>query len=245
MGPAAPADGGAAADRAEPGPSRGRERLPEAGYLIFGDSFSRIFSLVRHAEIGIKPYKGGSAKGLTKPGNTNREDIAKTLAQRPGTHTAVFVFGSVDVHMSYYYCKYGREPPEEIDLEAIARAYVAFVAGLPGPAQRLVVGAYPSSLIEAESVPKSVAAYGVLSEAQAARVDLADCSLAARQGRTRAFNAALRAACAEHAAVDFVDICDELLDPATLQLRPAYLDISTCNIHVVWETTILLWLQRR
>ena len=60
-----------------------------------GDSFSRIFSLVRHAEIGIKPYKGGSAKGLTKPGNTNREDIAKTLAQRPGTHTAVFVFGSV------------------------------------------------------------------------------------------------------------------------------------------------------
>ena len=128
MGPAAPADGAAAASRAEPGPSRG-ERLPEAGYLIFGDSFSRIFSLVRHAEIGIKPYKGGSAKGLTKPGNTNREDIAKTLAQRPGTHTAVFVFGSVDVHMSYYYCKYGREPPEEIDLEAIARAYVAFVAG--------------------------------------------------------------------------------------------------------------------
>ena len=81
--------------------TRGRERLPEAGYLIFGDSFSRIFSLVRHAEIGIKPYKGGSAKGLTKPGNTNREDIAKTLAVFGGFTEGLQLFASFAILLNF------------------------------------------------------------------------------------------------------------------------------------------------
>ena len=35
-----------------------RERLPRDGYLFFGDSFARIFTLVSHPEVGVKAFKG-------------------------------------------------------------------------------------------------------------------------------------------------------------------------------------------
>ena len=113
----------------------------------------------------------------------------------------------------------------------------------------MIVGAYPSSLLEPTDVPQSLMAYGVLSEEQAGKIDLADCTLAKRQGRVREFNKHVKAACAalrwpENELVTYMDVFDELVDPESQRLKPAYLDISTCNIHVVWESTIMLWLQR-
>ena len=108
-----------------------RGRMPDGGFLFFGDSFVRIFTLVNHPEIFVKAYKGASAKGLTKDGNENREDILTSLNEHPSTQAAVFVFGNVDVHMSYYYCKHGRSPPESPNFAKIAGDYVDFVASLP------------------------------------------------------------------------------------------------------------------
>ena len=41
-------------------------------------------------------------------------------------------------------------------------------------------------------------------------------------------------------------LIEAALQPLTgiRQLRPDYLDISQLNIHIVWETTILVWLQK-
>ena len=121
------------------------------GYCFFGDSFVRLFGLVKHPDIMIHPYKGASCRGLGKEGNENREDILRRLEARPNTRGAVFVFGNVDVHLSYYYCLHGKEKPTTIDFEGIARDYVTFVAGLPGEGlRRAIVGCYPSSLVEKE-----------------------------------------------------------------------------------------------
>ena len=79
-----------------------RDRLPDAGFLFFGDSFARIFTLVNHPDVGVKAFKGATAKGLTKELNENRLDIHRALTSRPDTKAAVFVFGNVDVHMSHY-----------------------------------------------------------------------------------------------------------------------------------------------
>ena len=143
-------------------------------------------------------------------------------------------------------------PPEEPRFDKIAKDYVDFVASLPAgsgksPLERIVVGAYPSSLEKAEDVPQSIAAYGVLTEEQAATIDLADSTLAKRQGRVKEFNVHLKAACEASTCtpkVTYVDVFDELVDPDTLMMRSQFLDISVMNIHVVWETTILLWLER-
>ena len=37
--------------------------------LVFGDSFGRIFSLVKPEIITVYPYKGATLKGLTKKNN--------------------------------------------------------------------------------------------------------------------------------------------------------------------------------
>ena len=83
---------------------------------------------------------------------------------------------------------------------------VEAVATLPGSEAmgRTVIGAYPSSLVEAPSVPMSIVAYGVLTEEQAATIEPADCALESRQARVRAFNDALRS-CKREAPADFLD----------------------------------------
>ena len=93
-----PADGaaGAAAERTS---SAGAAAASGAGeYLLFGDSFVRLFGLVKHADIKIHAYKGATARGLSKEKNEHRVHIAKQLATRAAAgkeaRAAVFVFGT-------------------------------------------------------------------------------------------------------------------------------------------------------
>ena len=44
---------------------------------------------------------------------------------------AIFTFGNVDVHFSYYYSLHGKAVPQRIDFESIARDYVDFVESSP------------------------------------------------------------------------------------------------------------------
>ena len=241
-----PADGaaGAAAERTS---SAGAAAASGAGeYLLFGDSFVRLFGLVKHADIKIHAYKGATARGLSKEKNEHRVHIAKQLATRAAAgkeaRAAVFVFGNVDVHFSYYYTRYAKK--KQIDFEGIARDYVDFVAGLPA-ASRVIVGAYPSSITEDAQAVASLIPYSILTKEQAAKVDAADATLRARQGRVRTFNRLLAARCAEK-GVSYHDTFDEMTveEKDGPRLRPEYVDLSDLNIHVVWETTILLWVER-
>ena len=59
------------------------ERSAPVKYLLFGDSFVRLFGLVKHREIKLQAFKGSSAKGLTREGNENRDAIERTLAENP------------------------------------------------------------------------------------------------------------------------------------------------------------------
>ena len=80
--------------------------------LFFGDSFVGCFSLLPpKPNLILKKFKGATAKGLTRDTNENRQFVLGTVARlyekraRRPVNQAVFVFGNVDVHMSYYYCR--------------------------------------------------------------------------------------------------------------------------------------------
>ena len=70
---------------------RGAEGLhrPVAAYCFFGDSFVRLFGLVRHPEVSVQAFKGATCRGLGKEGNENRVDITRRLAAKPETKVAV------------------------------------------------------------------------------------------------------------------------------------------------------------
>ena len=71
--------------------------------IVFGDSFARIFSLVKPETITVYPYKGATLKGLTKKNNSNRIRIEKIISNELTAKYAIFVFGQVDLNLSFYY----------------------------------------------------------------------------------------------------------------------------------------------
>ena len=184
--------GPAAARRSGPPSAQSPDRAahqrggPKAAF--FGDSFVRLFGLIDEPTIKVRGFKGGSAKGLGREGNENRNTITSSV-ERMGSNVErlVFVFGSVDVHLSFYYMKYVKG--EDINLEEIAERYVDFVAGLPSDPSviKTIVGVYFSPLEDADVGP-SLHSYGSLTEEQAALVSESDdAKLKNRQDRVMFF----------------------------------------------------------
>ena len=249
--------------------------------VFFGDSFIKLFKLLNdytdsvlktRRRIEVHKYKGASAKGLCREDNENRKKIRYEVQniRRKRSHNAyhkverlVFCFGSVDIHMSYYYKKFvmGEELLEE-DLKAIATDYVDFVASLEtvvGPTAsslpKLIVGIYPSPLRQ-EDVGVSLRHYWSLEDdIQIQAVDDSDdSSMASRQARVYLFNLALMERCEYHndnhnpnGPLEYWDVVDEVLtktSDGTLEVKEAYRDVSDLNIHLVHETTLQLWIEK-
>ncbi len=193
--------------------------------------------------IEVVPFKGGSAKGIGREENENRAKIQRLVNQvRP--ERLVFCFGSVDVHLSYFHA---RVNGKEVDYEAVARHYLDFIhtdlTEVVPPDMITIVGVYPSPLDD-DDVAEAVANYGSMEKDQVHLLDgTRDVSNEARQGRVRLFNSHLREGCARHGFF-FDDVYDEMMDPATDKMKDSFRDVSSHNIHVVWETTVLLWMKR-
>lgn len=210
-------------------------------FAFFGDSFVRLFGLVEHSSIEVQAFKGGSAKGLGRVGNQNREHITRYVNEQRQLKRCIFSFGNVDVHMSYFYKKYVLQ--EGIDLDDVAKTYVKFVASLPTKAKRTIVGVYPSPL-EDKDVAPSLLKYGSIKEEQMEMVAASDdAKLRLRQERVMSFNRILAIECQKH-GIEYVDLMQEIMDSNTLKILEAYRDVSDLNVHIIWETTILLWLEK-
>jgi hypothetical protein len=135
---------------------------------------------------------------------------------------------------------------------------------------KTIVGIYPSAPDD-DYVRPALVAYQSLTEEQAKGIPPVDVLLQTRQDRVIRFNQILQQACLEK-GINFVNIFDDLCscdndnnndnnDSAATagtgtgtttagttdgvpRLKDAYRDISKCNIHVVWETTLLLWMRK-
>jgi len=205
--------------------------------LFFGDSFIKLFALLSDysdsvlktsRRIEVHKYKAASAKGLCREGNENQNDIRARIEKLttttctsttnnnstnnncyPNLERLVFCFGSVDVHMSYYYKKFVQKAPlSNRDLQEIAANFVDFVAGLDVHAnsnsnnktlKKILVGIYPSPLLD-QHVGASLKAYGSLeTQGQVKAVDASeDRKMLVRQARVQLFNDTLKERCRYH-----------------------------------------------
>ncbi len=271
-----------------------RQKFAHVKAIFFGDSFIKLFGLLNDysdsvlkapQRIEVQKYKAASAKGLCRDGNENRAKILKTIEtvrRQNELHSSsnhpskayqnlerlVFCFGSVDVHMSFYFKKYVQgQPLTNDDLRTIAINYVDFVSDLETtnasdtstfnrPLTKLIVGIYPSPLCD-KDVGASLLAYGSLeNEEQVAAVDDSDDKhIELRQARVDLFNKALRERCDYHnnqetnnGKLEYWDVRDELLTRDEINQRPkvkdAYKDVSDLNIHLIHETTLQLWVKK-
>jgi hypothetical protein len=203
-------------------------------------------------------FKGAAAKGIGRQGNPNRFKIIDAIVRKTNNKSdktnivnnqrtkLVFCFGSVDVHLSYYYKKVNKDG-DVFDLSEIAESYLAFINTLTSyiPANNItIVGIYPSPLQTDEDVRSSLCNYGSVQEDQLHFLDPDDdLSIAARQRRVRQYNMYLQRLCQQYGFY-YDDVVDEMLDSTTYQIKPSFRDVSDRNIHVIWETTLLLWQER-
>lgn len=226
--------GGAVAER-----STWRRPQPRSdpNIIFFGDSFVRLFGLVENPKMKVKAFKGASAKGLGRAGNENRDEITKQV-QRLQPDRIILCFGNVDLHLSFYFTKYTKDGPT-IDLQTVAQSYVDFAATLPAKHVH-IVGVYPSAVQE-DYIVASLRAYGAIGEDIEVSQD--DISIVNRQRRVQEFNQHIEQECEKHGIV-FDSSFSEMVDSQTDSIKPTFQDVSPYNIHVVWETTILLWLER-
>jgi len=273
---------------------RDHHDLSEVKAIFFGDSFIKLFGLLNEYSdsvlktprtIEVQKYKAASAKGLYREGNENRTKICQTMdyiRRQNSNHKTnnlnkmyqhlerlVFCFGSVDVHMSFYFKKFAKHQGlTEDDLRDIATNYVDFVAGLETgsstnpqqqqPLTKLIVGIYPSPLCD-KDVGASLLAYGSLETAdQVAAVDASDeKTIESRQARVDLFNQTLKERCCFHneksaegggnGILEYWDVRDEILTldgDGRPRVKDAYKDVSDLNIHLIHETTLQLWVSK-
>lgn len=201
-------------------------------FHVFGDSFTFPFTLVDMGALKVHRFSGATASGVSKPENRNRRRIDDVLS-KGGAPCALFVFGTVDLHLSYYHNLW--EKGKRTDFAAIARRYLAFVRGL-NALHKCVVGPFPSTVPD-DKVVGQVMAYGSASEAAIARAGARAVARATRFSerlrRHQRFRDCLRKEC-DDAGVAFVDPFP-MLTGADGRLLPRFADPSEYSIHVLFE----------
>ena len=172
---------------------------------FFGDSFVRLFGLIQHPSLRVTAFKGATAKGIGRLGNENRDTITRFVRNHCNSlERCIFSFGSVDVHLSFYYKKYNQQQQpqqddddnnnddeeeeneegrreqqqRELDFNEIAEQYVSFVASLQPMLHycntQCIIVGVYPSPLDDKDVGQSLVNYGSLSEEQAAMVMQSD-----------------------------------------------------------------------
>ncbi|GAA5834827.1 hypothetical protein JCM11251_002035 [Rhodosporidiobolus azoricus] len=227
---------------------------PPPQLVVFGDSFSSVFILLRN-KVQVYKYKGASARGLSNPSSSLQvgPDIVRRLeVLRPSS--CLFMFGSVDLHINYLWQLKAKGPsalrPDEW-VQNTASAYTAFLAKQVLPLARqasmkiYVAGATPP-IVEDRYLEASTEKY--LEKQGAGRLPPLSraCQphdFATRTAMVLRFNSHIAAFCKRHPHLHFVDISRHIVSSSLpRRVKPQFVDPEDpTNIHLVWESTIRFW----
>ena len=132
------------------------------------------------------------------------------------------------------------------NIDEVAHDYVTTICSfkeLQPNANFTVVGCYPSSLDD-DDVPMSLMLYGAIPEELKSNISLDDTLLLRRQNRVIEFNEKLQFYCEQY-SINYIDLYNEQIDVNTNKLQDIFRDVADMNIHVIWETTLGLWLEKQ
>lgn len=210
----------------------------------FGDSFIGIFTLVDNCR--VFKFKGATAKGLARPDSVSRlkiNDVISSLNLKTREESCfIFQFGSVDIHHSYYY-KLFTQPdfdPDDIDsfIGPIVEGYIRFIQSLNCLKKIILAPHY--SPIEDNLVLKSLVSYGIIREENLPFPNI-DFYLR-REWRNRlvdVFCDKLKQLASKN--ISIIDLRKKISENGIL--RKEYIDQSKYNIHLIWESLILAYLE--
>lgn len=223
--------------------------------LVFGDSFAKIFTLIKKKVMIVNSYKGATIKGLMKPNNKNRLDIENKLKNSKCISHVIFTFGQVDLNLSFYYdlCKNLKiiNPTETLpgQYNKLINEYISWISAIPGHFKRIVIMIYPSPLNQINTI-NSLVNYGSFTQEEI-RTHNVILQFYANDlfRKCRYFEVvyALNKLCGCEIQQNFkkykqqnirlVNINKYLLD-GDLNVKQEYLDVNPHGMHVRWGPTL-------
>jgi hypothetical protein len=228
--------------------------------LFFGSSEVSTFSLARDNMVRIQRFKGATAKGLGQE-NENSKQILHTIKVKYShvdVRAVLFMFGSVDCKLSYYYKLCNASDVQELQelmkdpdvfMTECAMRYISFIRSLQPVLEEkqacgIVIGVEPNGT-PPDMVYGQCVRYMIIADtpANSARVK-ASIARHHPDKLRKTFNSVLRAMCARH-GLAYVDIDNYVYDDeaegnlSRSVVKSDYKDpYSTC-IHLNWEATLL------
>ena len=207
----------------------------------FGDSFIGIFKIVKNRSVRVMKFKAKTAKGISKDNDEDKKIIIDTVGMNvKNIKCLVFNFGSVDVHFSFFHLliKHNFEIKYKDIYKAIAKNYVKFIKNINVSNEIKIIILPCYSPIKDKYVVPSLIAYSIISEEDAINHPKINnfTSIKCRNKIVKYFNKKVK-----HYASKYNIACIDINKKISTNgiVDDKYRDISKYNIHLVWETTIV------
>jgi hypothetical protein len=206
-------------------------------FIVFGDSFARIFSLFKENKFKIYGFKGATLKGLTKPSNQNRLTIEKIINKNKKIKYVIFTFGQVDLNLAFYYDIVNNNGISK-DIKQYIKEYIHWINNLSGNFQRIIIAPYPSPF-NSEFTINSLINYGSLTKEDIIKykreIELYTSDFT-RKVRYFEYLYILENECKNNNIV-YINLNNYILTN-TLEVKSEFRDISQYNMHLRWGPLI-------
>ncbi|KAI5478556.1 diacylglycerol acyltransferase [Pseudohyphozyma bogoriensis] len=236
-------------------------RVPQTSLHVFGDSFSRVFSLLSRDLCRVSSFKGASARGLGNPQSklgVGKAVVDALLMHKP--RSIFFQFGAVDIHINYLWQLKARlreayGPAEWIKL--VAKEYMDYIKTSIFPllgengVRNLHIAAISLPVVSDRYLDECINKYAQKEGAPAGLPPLSQVyhehDSKTRAKMVKAFNSLLRQFCEAYRGLGlvYVDINPYIVSPTATEpdrVDPAFVDPQdSTNIHLIWERTLTFW----
>jgi hypothetical protein len=206
-------------------------------FLVFGDSFARIFSLFKETKFKIYGFKGATLKGLTKQSNQNRLAIEKIIKKTKNIKYVIFTFGQVDLNLSFYYDIVNNNGIPKDNKQYITE-YVNWIQCLSQEFKSIILAPYPSPFNQ-EFTINSLINYGSLTQDDIDKYKTQIQLYASdftRHVRYFEYLYNLEQECKRNEII-YIHLNKYILDN-NLEIKDEFRDISKYNMHLKWEPLI-------
>ena len=205
-------------------------------YMYFGDSFIGMFKLIKN--IQVYKFAGGTSRGLTKTTNENRQKIIEILKHK-NPSCIVFQFGNVDLHFTYpYKILNGYSVDIETFINERIFEYVKFIDSLHAKTKIILCPYY--STISDQDLIASLQKYEIPIFQKTIPKSL---TMKNRKKLVDMYNHKLKQESLKYENIYVIDINQDISKNGIIKDEYTTRKIDKLNIHLVWETTIKLYIK--
>jgi len=215
-------------------------------YIIFGDIFSKPFSLLKDNNIIFKNFDFSTAKNLINYDNKTSHTINEIVDNlNENDSYLMFLFGHIDLYLSYYTTIFVDK--SEFIIDDVVKNYIEFINSIKyNNKQKYVLSIFPPFLKDVNVIDLLIKyrfiRYHMISDLDKKIIEY-HTNLNNRLKLFNNFNDLLKVYCDKY-GINFIDTREDVLNKNGY-LKDEYIQtLDDININLLWEPLIILLSKR-